>query len=107
MTERARDWFQSWLTPGVLINVIGFLLLLGGGWVRLERLEKQVEKAQDQIESLQVNGRNDAQNWALELVRYQERVSALSDRLRSLETFKIDQEQINTGLFSRIAKMGG
>lgn len=107
MTERTKDWFQLWLTPGVLINVIGFIALIATALVRLNSLEVQVGKAQDQISALQLTGQTSAQAATLELVRYQERVSALSERLRTVETFKTDQEQINTGLFTRIAKMGG
>lgn len=103
MTERTREWFHQWLTPPVLINLIGFVLVIGGAWVRLGALEIQVADLKTQI----VGSQTAAQDYAKELVRLQEKIVALGDRLHIVETFKVDQEQINVRVFAGLSKVGG
>lgn len=114
MTEKSREYWQQWLTPGVIINFVAVLILIGGAWVRLSSLEAQVTKMQGQIEALQVANQatqttNQAatQSAAIELVRYQERVATQAARISVLEDFKNTQEQVNVRVFSTLSKLGG
>lgn len=107
MTEKAREYWQQWLTPGVIINFVAVLILIGGATVKLSNLETQVTKMQGQIETLQATGQASAQSAAIELVRYQERVATQAARISVLEDFKNTQEQVNVRVFSTLSKLGG
>ena len=96
MTERTRDWLSRWLEPHTLITLASFLILLGVAWHRLGAVEDQ----------LKVNTSAN-QTAALELVRYQERISYLSDRIGALETKISDQDKINARVWAGLKTAGG
>lgn len=107
MTERTRDWLQQWLNPHTLITLVSFVLLLGGAWFRLGAVEKQLEALQAQSTTSQTATQATVQAATTELVRYQERISAMGDRVRVLEQKASDQESINVRVFSGLSKLGG
>lgn len=103
MAERIAEYFKQWLSPGVVLGIIGWIFLLGVGSNRLAGLEVQFAKLQATVEAAaQAN-----QTATVELVRYQERVAALQARLALVEDFKITQEQVNVRVFSTLSKLGG
>lgn len=114
MTERSREWMGEWLKPSIIIQFILFILLCGGFYASFHALEREVASLHSTMAELQKS-----QNVAsmdllkasgdskVELVRYQEEIKALGDRLQLVEKFVVDQNQINTGLFTRLAKVGG
>lgn len=103
MNDRVRDYFQQWLSPGVILGVIGWIFLLGVGSNRLASLEAKMGELKAEISaSTSAN-----QSATVELVRYQERVASLAGRLAVLEEKMANQEQINTRVFSGLAKLGG
>ncbi len=107
MTERTRDWFQKWLEPHTLMALAAFLLLLAGAWFRLGSVEKQLEALQVQSVASQTATQTTVQAATTELVRYQERIAAMGDRVRVLEQKASDQENINVRVFSGLSKLGG
>lgn len=107
MTERSHDWLQKWLEPHTLMALGAFLLLLAGGWFRLGAVERQLEALQVQTSTSQTVTQTTMQAATTELVRYQERIAAMGDRVRVLETKASDQEQINVRIFSGLSKLGG
>jgi hypothetical protein len=107
MTEKSREYWQQWLSPGVIINLVAVLILIGGAAVKLSNLEAQVTKMQGQIEVFQTATQVAAQSSAIELVRYQERVATQAARISVLEDFKNTQEQVNVRVFSTLSKLGG
>jgi len=107
LTERSRDWFQKWLEPHTLMALAAFLLLLAGGWFRLGAVDGQLESLQLQTAASQSSTQTTMQAATTELVRYQERIAAIGERVRVLETKASDQEQINVRIFSGLSKLGG
>lgn len=103
MPEKVIEYFKQWLSPGIVLGIIGWVFLLGVGSNRLEGLEKQVAELQVAISASTVSN----QNATVELVRYQERIASLTARLAQIEDFKTTQEQINVRVFSGLAKLGG
>jgi hypothetical protein len=101
--EKVIEYFKQWLSPGIVLGIIGWVFLLGVGSNRLEGLEKQVAELQVAISASTVSN----QNATVELVRYQERIASLTARLAQIEDFKTTQEQINVRVFSGLAKLGG
>lgn len=112
MTERTRDWWQAWTSPSVIITLAGFLVMIGVSRNQLTQIQVQLDDTQAQVARLQESGIKTAATvsdqlgqYRVDLAHYQEKVAALSQRLELVEKFSVDQNQINTGLFSRISKM--
>lgn len=103
MTERAKDWLSQWASPGIVINIVAAVLILGGAWVRLGSLEEKIGKLQGQVEALQTSGRADDKSVTIELVKCQSKIEYLGERLREQEAFKNDQTLINTRIFTSLS----
>ncbi len=103
MSETAREYLKQWLSPGVILGIIGWIFLLGVGSNRLSGLEAKVGELQAAIQASTAAN----QSATVELVRYQERVASLAARLAQVEDFKTTQEQINVRVFSTLSKLGG
>lgn len=99
MSDAARDYFKQWLSPGVLMGLILWLLSVSGAWFRLESLEnKFVQLSADVRASTQAD-----QEAAKETVRYQEKVANLIARIESLERFREAQSDYNASTMSTLA----
>lgn len=114
MSDAVRDYFKQWLSPGIVLGVIGWVFLLGVASVRLSSLESQVGDLKAAVEASDKAARNGvidelkANNAAVvELVKYQERIAALQSRFDVLEDKMATQESINVRVFSGLAKLGG
>lgn len=103
MTERAKSYFQQWLSPGVILGVIGWIFLLGVGSNRLASLEITIGELKTAIAASTAAN----QSATVELVRTQERLASANSRLAVLEEKMANQEQINVRIFSGLAKLGG
>lgn len=103
MTEKAVEYLKQWLSPGIILGVLGWIFLLGVASMRLNGLESKVVELQAAIEKSTMAN----QDATVELVRYQERVASLGGRLAVLEEKMANQEQINVRVFSGLAKLGG
>lgn len=105
MSDAARDFLKAWLSPGVIMGLIGWLALAAGAWFRLSALERGfTQLAADVRLSTQAD-----QEAALQTVRYQEKVANLIARIESLERFREAQNDYNASTMSTLAvlKKGG
>jgi len=103
MGDRAMEYLKQWISPGVILGVVGWIFLLGVASMRLNGLETKVGELQAAIEKSTTAN----QTATVELVRYQERVSSLGGRISVMEEKMANQEQINVRVFSGLAKLGG
>ena len=101
--DTVKEYLKQWLSPGVILGVVGWIFLLGVASVRLSSLETQVAELKATI----VDGAKDSRDATVELVRYQERINFLTSRVQQVEDFKTVQEQVNVRVFSGLAKLGG
>ena len=103
MNERAKQW----LTPGLIIQLATTLIMLGGSWGimsnRIEVVLQQNQRMENQIAELRSDLRT-LQTAQSDVVRAQERMSALTDRIAALERFQADQVSYNTRFLSEIAR---
>lgn len=105
MSDTAKDYLKQWLTPGVIMGLIGWLALGAGAWFRLSAVEKQlIELSGDVRASTKAD-----QEAAIQTVRYQEKVSNLIARIESLERFREAQTDYNASTMTTLAvlKKGG
>lgn len=105
MSDAARDYFKQWMTPGVIMGLIGWLALGAGAWFRLASLETKFSQLSADVRaSTQAD-----QEAALQTVRYQEKVANLIARIESLERFREAQTDYNASTMSTLAvlKKGG
>ena len=107
MSERVMEYFKQWLSPGVVLGIIGWIFLLGVGSNRLSGLESQVGELKKTIQDSTAESTKSNTQATVELVRYQERVAAMQARLAVLEDKVSTQEQINVRVFSTLSKLGG
>lgn len=99
MTETTRDYIKQWLSPGVIMGLIGWLAIAAGAWFRLSALEaKFTQLSADVRESTRAD-----QEAALQTVRYQEKVANLIARIESLERFREAQNDYNANTLSTLA----
>lgn len=103
MSDAVRDYLKQWLSPGVVLGVVGWIFLLGVASVRLSSLEGKVGELQSTV----LDATRANQGATIELVRYQERLEAVKSRLAVLEDKVSTQEQINVRVFSALSKLGG
>lgn len=119
LTERMKDSVKAWLTPGLIIQMVGILLMLGGAWaVSTYRLDHQDARYQelksaiadqgkaikDQVDELRAEVR-EVKNAQADVVRAQERMEALKGRVDILERFTEAQTQFNAMLAARVARL--
>lgn len=106
MTERIER--TKWLTPGLLIQVATTLIMLGGSWGimsnRIEVVLAQNNRMEQQIADLRGDIRT-LQNAQNDVVRAQEQMAALKDRILNLERFQSDQVSYNTRFLSAISRI--
>lgn len=105
MTDRAQEYFRQWLSPGVIMALLGWLVLGAGAWFRLSALEDKLAQLSADV---QASTKAD-QDAARETVRYQERVANLLARVESLERFREAQNDYNASTMATLAvlKKGG
>lgn len=77
MSEAAKEYAKQWISPGVIMGILGWLVLLGGAWYRLTALEGKVA---DLSADVKASTRAD-QEAEKEAVRYQENVKYLTNEL--------------------------
>ena len=103
MTERTSNWLQQWLSPHVIISVIGFLALLGGGWVQLGGVVAQVATLNTEVASLKTALLVTAKDSAIETTKLQDEVRSANHRIDSLERFREAQTDYNAATMSTLA----
>ena len=101
-----KDYWRQWLSPGIVLSVLGWGVLLVGAWFRLEGVERKIVEL-----SVDVKAATSAnQSAEKESVRYQERLGNLLSRVESLERFREAQSDYNASTMSTLAvlkKNGG
>lgn len=107
MSERLMEYVKQWLSPGVILGFVGWVFLLGVASFRLSSLEGQVAELKTTIQTTSADSTKANFAATIELVRYQERLTAVQSRLAVLEDKVSTQEQINVRVFSSLSKLGG
>lgn len=99
MTERVSEYWRQWLSPGIVMGVIGWLLLLVGAWYRLSALEGKFSE----LSSIVTKAAEANQEAEKESIRYQEQLRNLETRLGALERFRDAQTDYNASTMATLA----
>ena len=107
MTDRAKEWLSQWLSPGVIMGVLGWLVIVVGAWYRLSTLEATVINLATEVKA----SAHVTQEAKEEAIRLQERMGTALARIDSLERSREAQTDYNAATMSQLAvlknKIGG
>lgn len=99
MNEHAKEYWRQWLSPGVVMGLVGWALLAIGAWYRLTALENKFVDLSTQVE----RATSANQQAKEETIRYQEQLKNALARIDSLERFKDAQGDYNTSFMTSLA----
>jgi hypothetical protein len=99
MTERTKEWIAQWLSPPIIMGILGWLVLAFGAWYRLGTLEGAFVKLSIDVQTL-IHSNQEAEK---ESIRTQDKVSNAMARIESLERFREAQTDYNASTMAALA----
>lgn len=105
MTDSLKEWGKQWLSPGVIMGILGWAVLAVGVWYRVEALEGAIVRLSTDVKA-STQAHQEAEK---ESIRLNDQVGFLKSRLESLERFREAQTDYNAATMSTLAvlKKGG